>query len=814
MRSADVKIRRSHAVFAVALVFVAGAAIAEEPKFAAYPAEVQLDHARDAQRLVLVERRADGVTLDLTSAAEVVVEPVNLAVWENGFLKPSANGAGKVLVKAGEHALELPLRVQGVEIDPPMSFRNDIEPVLMRAGCNTGGCHGSARGQNGFHLTLFGYDPGLDYLNLTRETLGRRLNVAYPEQSLMLTKPTGEVDHIGGTVLAKDGILYNMMHRWIAEGAQDDPKDVKSLVGIEMLPKEVVLEGEGATQQFVVMAKYSDGTDRDVTELTVLSSVDESIVSVDERGLATAGQRGEGYLMARFGTFAVVSQSITVAKGVEPFTYEEAPKNYIDERIYEKYTKVRLKPAVLADDESFLRRVYVDILGVLPTVEETRQFLASEDPDKRARLIDALLERPEFAELWAMKWAEVLRVKSVANVLDTKGMHRYNDWLRHAITNNLPMDELVKQLLTAEGGNFTSPAANFYLVERQPELMAENVAQVFMGIQLQCAQCHNHPFERWTMDDYYSFSAFFAQVGRKGSTDPRETIVFNSGSGEVKNLRDGQVMAPKFLGGTVPEVKGQDRRSVLAEWLASEQNPWFAQNIANRVWEHFFGRGIIDPVDDVRVSNPPSNPQLLEELGARLASYRYDMRQLIRDICNSNTYQRSTQAPPESAHDARNFSFAQVRRLPSEILLDAVSSVTDTQVKFRQLPMGARAVQVADGNSGNYFLEVFGRPSRDSACTCERRNEPTLAQALHLINGSTFEQAMKSKEGRLAQQLSGETTNEQIIEELYLAAYARFPRSDEQERMIRYVGESEDRQQALEDVYWSVLNSKEFVFNH
>lgn len=801
-------------VAATIAVMTAATTFAAEPGLAAYPAEVRLDHSRDAQRLALVQRRSDGVTVDVTGAAQISVEPANLAVWEGGFLKPAANGEGKVIMQLDGQTLEAPLTVAGVETDPSMSFRNDIEPVLMRAGCNTGACHGSAQGKNGFHLTLFGYDPSADYLSLTREALGRRLNVAHPAESLMLTKPTGEVEHIGGTRFAKDSVLYGMLERWISEGAQDDPADLKTLTGIEMLPKEVVLDGEGATQQFVVMAQYSDGTDRDVTELTVLSSVDDSIVSVDERGVATAGQRGEGFLMARYGTFAVVSQAITVAKGLEPFEYKQAAANYIDEMIYDKYTKVRLKPAEICDDETFLRRAYVDILGVLPTVEETRGFLASEDADKRARLIDTLLERPEFAELWAMKWAEVLRVKSVANVLDPKGMHRYNDWLRHAVTNNLPANELVKELLTAEGSNYTSPASNFYLVEREPNLMAENVAQVFMGIQIQCAQCHNHPFERWTMDDYYSFSAFFSQVGRKGSTDPRETIVFNSGRGEVKNLKNGEVMAPKFLGGDTPDVKGKDRRSVLADWLASEQNPWFAQNMANRIWEQFFGRGIIHPTDDVRVSNPPSNPQLLEELGKRLASYEYDMRQLIRDICNSNTYQRSTQAPPESAHDTRNFAYAQLRRLPSEILLDAVSRVTETQVKFKQLPKGARAVQVADGDSGNYFLEVFGRPSRDSACTCERRNEPTLAQALHLINGSTFENAMKSNEGRLAEQLSGETTNEQIVEDLYLAAYARYPREAERDRLLQYIAESEDRRQGIEDVYWSVLNSKEFVFSH
>ena len=481
--------------------------------------------------------------------------------------------------------------------------------------------------------------------------------------------------------------------------------------------------------------------------------------------------------------------------------------------MYAKHKKLRITQAAPSTDAVFLRRAYLDVVGVLPTTDEARTFLADETPDKRNRLIETLLDRSEFIDLWAMKWAEILRVRT-STALDAKGMHRYNDWLRQALQSNMPMDELTRELLTAEGGNFTSPAANFYLVESEPKMVAENVAQVFMGIQIKCAQCHNHPFERWTMDDYYSFSSFFAQVGRKESSDPRETIVYNSRSGEVKNPRDGKVMQPKFLGGAVPELNGRDRRAVLAEWLTSESNPWFAKNIANRVWEHFFGQGIVDAPDDVRVSNPPSNPQLLDELGRRLVAYRYDLRLLIRDICTSNTYQMSTQAPPESTQDTRNFAYARVRRLPSEILLDAICQVTESKVKFALLPMGARAVQVANGASGNYFLDVFGRPTRVTACTCERRNEPTLAQALHLINGDTMTNAIASPEGRLAKARAAETNTFEIIGDLYLAAYARNPSEEESARLASFAADAEDRGAALEDIYWSVLNSKEFVFNH
>ncbi len=782
---------------------------------AAFPPKIQLDNARDPQRIVVVKTRDDGVTLDVTKDAIFRVEPATLATWSDQLrLNPAADGEGQIIVEYAGETLSVPLKVQGAGNNPPMSFRNDIEPVIMRSGCNSGACHGAASGKNGFKLTLFGFDAAVDYDNLTRDARARRMDAAKPAESLMLLKPTGGVDHEGGTKIEKDGPLYQMVHRWIAEGANNDPAELPTLTGIEILPPAGVLEGAGATQRFVVQASYSDGTDRDVTDLAVLASGDDAVVAIDGTGLGTSGSRGETYLMARFGTFAMVSQFISIPADTPLNWPDVQPKNFVDEFIHAKLKKMRVAPAEVCSDEVFLRRAYIDTLGVLPTVEEARTFLSDTGPEKRGALIDQLLQRPEFNDVWAMKWAEALRVRSIANVLDPKAMHRYNDWLRQSIQGNKPINELVRELLGAEGGTFTSPASNFYMVVDQPPQMAENVAQVFMGVQIQCAQCHNHPFERWTMNDYYSFSAFFAQVGKKGSSDPREFVVFNRASGEVNHVKSGQVMAPKFLGGAVPDLAGRDRRAVLAEWLVSPENPWFAKNIANRVWEHFMGRGIIHPTDDVRVSNPPSNKELLDELGKRFVAYNYDMRQLIRDICNSNTYQASTQPRDPAIQDVRNFSVAQVRRLPSEMLLDAISEITETKVKFASLPLGARAVQVADGNAGNYFLQIFGRPTRESACTCERKNEPTLAQTLHLINGDTLTNAIQAGDSRLTKRINEQAPTEQIVEELYLAAYSRPPRSDEAQLMLDYVAKAPDRSQALQDTYWSILNSKEFVFNH
>ncbi|MFP6582711.1 MAG: DUF1549 and DUF1553 domain-containing protein [Candidatus Hydrogenedentota bacterium] len=799
-------------LIAVFALFLTQTAIADS--ISIYPPEVQLDHTRDHQRFVVVYKRDDGVTIDVTDKATINLEPATLAARnEQGLWVPKADGEGTIAVSYEGHSAQVPFLAKNAAVDPPISFRNDVEAAIMRAGCNTGACHGSAQGKNGFRMSLFGYDPPHDYTTLTRDSRGRRLNAASPLRSLMLGKPLGKVDHEGGQVIDEKSPLYEILRRWIAEGAKDDVADLPKVTGIDILPEEAVMEGEGARQQYVVLAHYSNGTDRDVTELAVLSSVDESIVAIDDFGLAKSGKSGEAYIMARFNTFAVVANVISIAQGSKPTAQPLPPANFIDEHMHEKFKKLRITQAQPASDEVFVRRVYLDILGVLPTVEETCSFLADQAPDKRAKLIDVLLERPELAEVWAMKWAEVLRVRT-ANTLQAKGMHRYNDWLRLAIQQNKPMDQLARDLLSAEGGSFSSPQSNFYLVEQTPTLMAENVAQVFMGIRMQCAQCHNHPFERWTMDDYYSFSAFFSQIGIKGSSDPREMIVYNSRSGEQKNLRDGQVMKPKFLGGATPDLKGRDRRVVLAEWLTSKENPYFSKNLANRIWEHFMGKGIIHPTDDVRVTNPPSNPQLLQVLGERLASYDFDMRQLIRDICNSNTYQASTQPAENAKDDTRNFAYAIVRRLPSEVLLDAISQVTDTKVKFSSLPLGSRAIQVANGPSGNYFLDVFGRPSRLSASTEERRNEPTLAQVLHLINGDTFTNAIASGSNRLNQQLAAEANNEAIIDDLYIAAFSRNPQPEEMEKLLAYIAETPDRKVALEDVYWSVLNSKEFIFTH
>lgn len=795
---------------------VLGAASAFADPFAVYPSAIQLEDQTDVQRLIAVESREDGVTLDRTPEVAVAFDKEGIAKFENGKFVPVGDGEATATVTYGDKSATVSVKVANAAVNPEESFKNDVEPVLMKAGCNAGSCHGSAQGKNGFRVSLFGFDPAMDYINLTRDNRARRMNPGSPAESLLLQKATGNVVHDGGSRFEKNTPLYDTLHKWISEGAKNDPAPPPSLTGVEILPKAAVLEGPGSQQRFVVRGLYSDGSDRDVTNLAIISSSDDLTCPLDvPTATTTAADPGEGYVMARYGSFAVVSKVIVIPQGLTMAWPEDAkPANYVDDFIFDKLKKLRVLPAAACDDPTFVRRAYVDILGILPTAEETRSFLADTAPDKRAKLIDTLLERPEFNELWAMKWADLLRVQTVPNQVDRKALNRYNDWLRNAITTNKPIDQLVRELLSAQGGNFTEPAVNFYVAEPNPLQMAENVAQVFMGIQLKCAQCHNHPFERWTMDDYYSFAAFFAQVGQKGSSDPRERIVFDRRGGEVNHIKDNRAMAPKFLGGDTPDCTGKDRRAVLADWLTAPDNPWFAKTIGNRVWAQFLGRGITDPPDDVRVTNPPTHPELEEALAKRLIDVKYDLRAIVRDICNSYTYQMSTQPRNETVTDKRNFAYQNVRRLGAEQLLDAIAKVTESKVKFPVLPLGANAAQVADGNSGNYFLGLFGRPARSTVCTCERRAEPTLAQVLHLINGDTMTNALNASGGRLEKLASSQLTPGQMAEDIWLAAYSRTPTTDEQAYVENYINTAADKKVAIEDVMWSVLNSKEFVFNH
>ena len=702
--------------------------------------------------------------------------------------------------------------------DPGPSFRLDVMPILMRSGCNTGSCHGAARGKDGFRLSLFGFDPEADYQRITREISGRRINLALTAESFLLTKATNAVPHGGGARIKPGDEYYNTLKRWLDTGAKNDPGPVPAVVAVVLDPPEGVLDGAGATQQLSLRAKYADGSERDVTSLAVFLTNNDNAAKVDATGLVTAGNRGEAFVMARFETHTVGSHFITLPKGLA-FQWANPPAaNVIDELIHAKLQKLRINPSAICTDEEFLRRASLDICGVLPTSDEYRSFMASADPQKRAALVDQLLVRKEFVDLWVMKWSELMMIRTVPNEVSYKAMLLYYNWLQERIEANTPIDQLVRELLSAKGGTFTEPATNYFQHERDTLKTAENVAQVFMGMRIQCAQCHNHPFDRWTMDDYYGFANFFAQIGRKRGEDPRETIVFNSGSGDVKHPVGGRVVPPKFLGGAVPDTQGRDRREVLADWLASPANEYFGRNLVNIVWAHFFGSGIVDEVDDVRVSNPPVNKALLDVLATRFVESKYDFKQLVREICTSNAYQRSTQANETNADDDRNFSKARLRRIRSEVLLDVVTAATATQNKFQGLPLGARAVQIADGNTSSYFLTTFGRATRGTACSCEVKMEPNLSQALHLLNGDTVQEKIASG-GVVKRMLDENRSPEQIVEEIYLRTLTRMPTEKERTSLLEILQDPAAQdpaaiQRNLEDGFWAILNSREFVFNH
>ncbi|MDB2496634.1 DUF1549 domain-containing protein [Verrucomicrobiales bacterium] len=792
-------------------------------KIGVFPPDITLETKRDTQSVVVMATYEDDTTVDVTKNATFTFEDPSLVdLKTRSHFKPVKDGETRLNVKVSDKTASIPVVVKNAAEDRPISFHLDVMPVFMRDGCNTGACHGSARGQDGFMLSLFGYDPNGDHFRLTRELAGHRVNLAIPEESLLVEKAIEAVPHTGGKLIDRGSHGYNTMVEWIAEGAHNDkPEEVLTVTDLYLYPPKLVLEGAGATQQMTVRAKYSDGHDRDVTHLAVFITNNEPTAAVSKDGLVTAGKRGEAFIMARFETKTVGIQTIVIPEDLEYTRPEMTENNYIDGLVHDKLHKLRVIPSGQCSDDEFLRRVTLDIAGQLPTVEEFNQFMADKSPDKRAKLVDKLLERKEFTEMWVMKWSELLQIRSDNNIaqgISYKSALLYNGWLRDRIAANVPLNEIVIELMGAEGGTFSNPATNFYQIERDSLKLSENVAQVFMGMRLQCAQCHNHPFDRWTMDDYYSWAAFFSQIGRKQGVDQREQVIYNRGSGEVKHIVGGRTMPPKFLGGETPDVAGKDRRVVMAEWLASPENPYFSRNVVNMVWSHFFGVGIIDPVDDVRVSNPASNPELLTALAARFeGEYEYDFKQLVRDICNSATYQRTTKENASNKDDLNNFAKSRVRRQRAEIMLDTITQVTETKNKFRGLPLGSRAVQIADGRTTDYFLTTFGRATRETVCSCEVKMDPSLSQALHLLNGPTV--TTKIEQGKVVNSLvAAGKTPEQIIEDIYVRCFTREPTEEEMKQLMAQVNSvGEDKAQiemVLNDVFWAVLNSKEFMFNH
>ncbi len=786
-----------------------------------FPPKYRLETKRDHHQVVVMATFKDATTQDVTFLSDLRIADSKIVSLEKDVIKPVVDaGQTELIASVGGKTVKAIVEVVQGHQDREISWRLDVMPVFMRGTCNSGGCHGAARGKDGFRLSLFGMDPAGDFERVTREMPGRRINLAIPEESTMIEKAIGAVPHSGNQCFDDKSEYYKTLIEWVTKGAPNDKPEVAKVTGIEVFPKQIVLEGAGARQQMTVRATYSDGTDRDVTSLALYMSNNDPVATIDKNGLIQSGDRGAAFTLARFDVYSTTAQVLVIPDKLQYERPKLAEANYIDTHVNENLHKLRILPSGICTDEEYIRRAFIDVVGVYPKPEDVRKFLADANPKKREALIDELTQRKEFTEVWVMKWAELLQIRSGIPGNNNqppfyKNALLYYNWLSERIAKNIPLNEIVIELLSASGGTVSNPAVNFYQTELDQLKLTENVAQVFMGMRIQCAQCHNHPFDRWTMDDYYGFKAFFSQIGRKNTDDPQEVIIFNNKSGESRHFLTQAVMKPKFLGGESPELKpGEDRRKVLANWMASPENPFFARNIANIMWAHFFGSGIVDPVDDVRVSNPPSNPELLTALATNLTEYKYDMRRMVKDICTSMTYQRSSQVNETNALDKLNFSHAQVRRVRAEVLLDGISQITETPNKFQGLPLGARAVQIADGAVSTYFLSTFGRAKRESVCSCEVKMEPTLSQALHLMNGDAVHDRIKS--GKVVAKLVSEKKSDrEVVDELFIRVFGRPPKEKEWASIQQAVADApEARQTVLEDLFWALLNSKEFYFTH
>ena len=703
-------------------------------------------------------------------------------------------------------------------------------PVFFRAGCDSGACHGAARGKDGFMLSLFGYDPKGDYYRLTQEIVGRRINVAAPEESLLLLKATGKVAHTGGERFTKDSAYYKTLLRWIEAGAPDDDKAVPLPVEITLSPEHLLFDGAKGTRQTKVMARYSDGTLRDVTDLALFNTNNSSTATIDKNGLVSATGRGDTFVFARFNRFTIGSEVIVLpeAKG---YKWTNPPaQNALDKVVYDRLQKLQLLPSDLCDDETFLRRATIDLTGTLPSVEEYRAFMADTNPNKRTVLVDKLIKSDGFTDLWTGLWAELLRVKGggyAPSQTDTKAAEAYYDWIHERIAKNTPLNEFIADQITATGSNLTNGPANFYTMlvhdpRFTPKSFASDVSQLTMGIRIQCAECHNHPSDRWTQDDYYSWVSFFTGIQRKLGSEPREFYIFNDpSSSPAKHAVDDRPMPPTVLGGEAPVDKSNDPRKALATWLTSSKNELFTRNLANRIWAHFMGRGLVEPVDDMRISNPPTNKALLDMLAAHLADSNFDLRALAREICTSRVYQLSAKPNATNASDTRQFSRSQLRRMRADVLLDAIVKATDGERTFSRFPKGIKAIQYyprSDGDTnspqtGDSFFDTFGRAGRASICADDTKMEPTLSQTLHFVAGNTVQNQINS--GQVVPKLlAANKSPTDIIEELYIRALSRQPSADETKAMLELVGENARDRKVYEDIFSGLLGSTEFLFNH
>jgi hypothetical protein len=710
----------------------------------------------------------------------------------------------------------------------PVSFRNDVMAVLSKTGCNLGTCHGNKHGKGGFKLSLRGEDGAGDYEALTRDVFGRRVNPLDPDQSLLLLKATTQLAHEGGPRFRADAPEYAILRRWIADGMPEDAPGSRTAQELIVTPLEQVLVQPAREVQLKVAVKYSDGSRRYLTRLAVYEP-SNALVGVTPDGRVTFKEPGETTVIVRYLHLQVPVRLAAIPARRE-FVWKRPPaSNYIDREIFDKLRQLRMNPSGLCRDEVFIRRAFLDLLGLLPTADEARAFVADPAKDKRARLVDRLLARPEFADFWALKWADLLRVEE--RTLDPRGVKTFHGWIRDSLAENKPLDQFAREIIAGRGSTYTNAPANYYRANRDPIQRAEGTAQVFLGTRLNCAQCHNHPFDRWTQDDYYNWAGLFARVDykilenkRTDKSDKHEfkgdQVVFLAKKGEVKNPRLNQPATPRFLGGPAPRItEEQDELQSLADWLTSPDNAMFSRTQVNRVWFHLMGRGLVDPVDDFRMTNPASHPALLDALAKDFVKHQFDLRYLIRLITGSRAYQLASEPDATNAGDEINYSHPLVRRLSAEQLLDACSQVAGVALDLEGVPAGARSAQSpfprndrkSKKSDVEQFLDVFGKPARLIPSECERSNETTMRQAFNLISGETINALVADRNNRLTRLLAGGKSDREIVEELYWTALTRPPAAAEAEKSLAYLGGAKDRRAALEDLLWGLLNAKEFV---
>lgn len=786
------------------------------------PAEIKLTGPQAHQTLLVEESRggqfvgqvSDGITFESSN--------LNIVAIEDGVAKPVGDGEAVITAKVGERTAAAKVTVSGVGKPFRWSFRNHVESVLAKAGCNSGACHGAQAGKNGFRLSLRGYDPDGDFQTITRQARGRRIVPSDPGRSLLLTKPTAAVPHKGGLRFRVGSPEYRVLAEWIAAGTPPPQTDDPRLDRLEILPAASVLRPD-MRQQLIVLAHFNDGHTEDVTRWVKYTSTNESVAQVGETGEVRLMGHGEGAITAWYLSRVVIA-TITApfpTPVVADVFAKAVRRNQIDDLVLAKLAALNIPPSPRAGDAEFLRRAHLDTIGVLPTPEETRSYLADTSADKRDRLIESLLKRPEFVDYWAYKWSDLLLVNS--EKLRPPAMWAYYTWIRNQVEANTPWDEFARQIVTAKGSTLENGAANFYLLHPDAPELTETTTVAFLGMSINCARCHNHPLEKWTNNQYYEMANLYARVRLKAAPGDGNTVVFASPEGDLIQPLTGRPRPPAPLDGEPLAIDATgDRREHLARWLTSPDNPYFSRAIVNRVWANFLGVGLVEMVDDMRLTNPASNEQLLAALAQHLVENHFDLKSLMRLILQSETYQRSSRPLAENAADTRSYSRYYPRRLMAEVLLDAMSQVTGAPTKFGDYPVGWRALQLPDSTVNSYFLKTFGRPERVVTCECERTAEPTMVQVLHISNGDSLNEKLQGAGNRLEQLLAAGTSNEKLIEELYLGALCRYPTDDERARLLAVLGPSGEaggqpgdaKRQAAEDLFWSVLSSKEFLFNY